>query len=123
MPVISEGAIISGAVNAAMSEVKIGIASISKRLDALSDETYDHVDGEGISLFRRGKMVWWTKIKDAGCYTLKLFVGKNEIDIIEINRNKAYHTFTDLIGNNVYKVTLEVENRDGQIINSISINI
>lgn len=123
MSVITQGDIISGAVGHAMSEVKAEIASINKILQASSNETFDRVDGDGISLFRRGKMVWWTKKQEASSYRLRLFVGNDEIDIIEIDRSRAYHTFTDLVGMGMYKVSLEVEDRDGNIINMVKIDL
>ena len=76
----------------------------------------------GLKIYKRGKMVWWRKNKNAAGYRLRLFVKNNEIDIIEVERDRAYHTFTDLVGTG-FKVQLEVEDRNGQIIDSVSIKL
>lgn len=81
---------------------------------------------KGLKVYQKGHMVWWSKLPNAASYRLTLFVGKNkigkqEIDIIEIERNKAYHTFTDLVGANMYTVRLEAEDRDCNIIDSVEI--
>lgn len=76
----------------------------------------------GLKIYKRGKMVWWEKNKDAADYRLRLFVKNNEIDVIEIDRDRAYHTFADLVGTG-FKVQLEVEDRNGMIIDSVSIKL
>ena len=80
------------------------------------------------TIYKKGYMVWWKKIPEAATYILTLYVGKHkigrqEIDVIEIERNKAYHTFTDLVGADMYTVRLEAEDRDGNIIDSVEINL
>ena len=76
----------------------------------------------GLKIYKKGKMVWWGKNKDAAGYRLRLFVRNNEIDIVEVERDRAYHTFTDLVGSG-FKVQLEVEDRNGMIIDSVSIKL
>lgn len=97
------------------------LESINSKLDNLICDDSDCVESDGITLFRRGRMIFWTKVEDALCYRLRLYCCQNEIDVIELDRNKAYHTFTDLVGKGVFAVKLEVENRDGDIINSATI--
>lgn len=82
-----------------------------------------------------GFMVWWKKLDDAACYTLRLYVGKgisyNEIDVITKERQTAYHSFVNLpqtvtnhpvygsvknTGGIHYCVSLEAENRQGEIV-------
>ena len=80
------------------------------------------------TIYKKGYMVWWKKIPEAATYILTLYVGKHkigrqEIDVIEIERNKAYHTFTDLVGADMYTVRLEAEDRDGNVIDSVEINL
>ena len=82
-----------------------------------------------------GAMVYWEKIEDAARYYVKLYIEEKEayfnktvfeqeLETVEIDRNKFYHTFQGLakfyrerIG---FKYYIEVlaENRDGQIIAS-----
>lgn len=81
---------------------------------------------KGLKVYQKAHMVWWSKLPNAASYRLTLFVGtgnigKQEIDVIEVERNKAYHTFTDLVGANMYTVHLEAEDRDGNIIDSVEI--
>ena len=80
------------------------------------------------TIYKKGYMVWWKKIPEAATYILTLYVGKHkigrqEIDVIEIERNKAYHTFTDLVGADMYTGRLEAEDRDGNVIDSVEINL
>ena len=80
-----------------------------------------------------GAMVYWEKIEDAARYYVKLYIEEKEayfnktvfeqeLETVEIDRNKFYHTFQGLakfykqgMG---FKYFIEVlaENRDGQII-------
>ncbi len=79
-----------------------------------------------------GAMAYWEKIEDAARYYVKLYVEEKgsysnrtferELETVEIDRNKFYHTFQGLakfykqgMG---FKYFIEVlaENRDGQII-------
>ena len=81
---------------------------------------------KGLTLYKKGFMVWWKKLPEAATYVLTLYVGKHkigrqEIDVIEIERNKAYHTFTDLVGTNWYTVRLEAEDRNGNTLDSVEI--
>ncbi len=110
-------------------------AGIEHRLDLILDELKKNHDTNtivrksktGLKIFVKEYMVWWTKVNEASSYRLKLFVKEEincpyaEIDSIEIDRNKSYHTFKDLVGSLMYKVDLEVENRNGEIIDSVSI--
>ena len=123
MPVISESEIISGAVDGALSDVKNELSSINHKLDKLSPSHENVVSNKGTTLHSKGKMVWWTKSKDASCYRLKLFIEDDEIDVIEKERNTAYHTFKDLNTDLEYKVVLEIEDRNGKIINELMIRI
>ena len=123
MPVISESQIISGAVDIALSGVKNELSSINHKLDKLSPSQEYVVSNKGTMLHSKGKMVWWTKSKEASCYRLKLFIQEDEIDVLEIERNKAYHTFKDLNNDLVYKIVLEIEDRNGEIINELSIRV
>lgn len=59
----------------------------------------------------RDKMVWWKNQDEALLYRLRLFIEEYEIEVIEIERSKAYHKFNDLVGTG-YKVKLEVEDRN-----------
>ena len=75
-----------------------------------------------------GAMVWWDKCEDAACYSVRLsIVDKNdvphEICQISTDRNKLYHSFTDL-GNNDrgYTVTVQAEDRQGMILCQSSLN-
>lgn len=63
-----------------------------------------------------------TKSKDASCYRLRLFIEDDEIDVIKIERNTAYHTFKDLNVDLEYEVLLEIEDRNGKVINKLSYN-
>lgn len=93
-----------------------------------------------------GLMVWWKKIKDAASYYVKLYITKAErvknprtgatqektlspieIAVVEIDRNTAYHTFTNLARidanygtRNVtgmrYGIEVMAEDREGKII-------
>ena len=79
-----------------------------------------------------GIMVYWGKIEDSARYYVKLYIEEKEsysnktfeqeLETVEIDRNKFYHTFQGLakfykqgMG---FKYFIEVlaENRDGQII-------
>ncbi len=113
------------------------IARIEHRLDLIIDEikkmrcdnsTMKQKESKtGLKIFVKKYMVWWTKVNEASSYRLKLFIKEgincpyDEIDSIEIDRNKSYHTFKDLVESLNYKVDLEVENRNGEIIDSVSI--
>ena len=123
MPVISGSQIISGAVDRALSGVKNELSSINHKLDKLSPSHENVVSNKGTILHSKGKMVWWTKSKDASCYRLKLFIEDDEIDVIEKERNTAYHAFKDLNTDLEYKVVLEIEDRNGKIINELMIRI
>lgn len=124
MPVVSEGQIISGAVDRALSGVKNELASINQKLSKLIDSQEENVvSNKGITLHSKGKMVWWTKSNDASCYRLKIYLQNDEIDIVEVERNKAYHTFNDLNNYLSYEVKLEIEDRNGKIINEMFIKI
>ena len=78
MPVISGSQIISGAVDRALSGVKNELSSINHKLDKLSPSHENVVSNKGTTLHSKGKMVWWTKSKDASCYRLKLFIEDDE---------------------------------------------
>lgn len=110
-------------VNEIKSEIKCLLREVERINDKINtckeDDKADYKFDKKIALHRSGKMFWWTKNEKAVRYRLRLFIDDFEIDTIEIERNKAYHTFTDLVGNNQYKVVLEAEDRNGQIINSI----
>lgn len=101
------------------------LRDIKKKVDQIYDETLliksNHAKNGELTINVRNKMVWWNKQEDAALYRLKLFVKDNEIEDIEIQRTKCYHTFTDLIGTG-YKIVLEVEDRNGKILNSVEIN-
>lgn len=83
---------------------------------------------KGLVIYQKGYMLWWKKLPDAAGYRITLFVGKGkvgkqEIDVIEIERNRAYHTFTDLVGTDMYTVRLEAEDRGGNIVDSVEITL
>lgn len=122
MPVISESQIISGAVDRALFGVKIELSSINHKLDKLTPSQECCESYRGTTLHSKGKMVWWIKSKDASCYRLRLFIEDDEIDVIKIERNTAYHTFKDLNVDLEYEVLLEIENRNGKVINKLSYN-
>lgn len=96
-----------------------------------------------------GVMAYWTEVKDAACYIVRLYIGtkqeridKNgrklpdkityqELACIEKDRNFKFHTFEGLgrineiyntsthswcSTNNSYYVSVEAENRTGEII-------
>ena len=76
-----------------------------------------------------GAMVYWEKIEDAARYYVKLYIEEKrsyfnktvfeqELETVEIDRNKFYHTFQGLAKFYKLKYFIEVlaENRDGQII-------
>ena len=74
-----------------------------------------------------GAMVYWEKIEDAARYYVKLYVEEKgsysnktfeqELETVEIDRNKFYHTFQGLARFQYY-IEVLAENRDGQIIAS-----
>lgn len=124
MPVLSQSDIISGAVGRALADVKTQLASINMKLEKLTSSQEEcTVSNKGVTLHSKGKMVWWTKSNDASCYRLKLYLRNDEIDIIEVERNKAYHTFNDLNSHLSYEVKFEIEDRNGKIINEMFIKI
>ena len=125
MVVMSQSDVIRGAVTRALSDVKNDLASINRKLDMINPSKEENiVNNDVITLHWKGKMVWWTKVKDASCYRLRLFIREDEIDVIEIERNKAYYSFCDLNFNLLpYKVVLEVEDRNGNIISELSMSI
>lgn len=111
--------------NSKMIELLTQILSEVKHGDT-SCPIEQQTSSKGLKVYKKAHMVWWSKLPNAASYRLTLFVGKGnigkqEIDIIEIERNKAYHTFTDLVGTNMYTVHLEAEDRDGNIIDSVEI--
>lgn len=116
MPVISESQIISGAVDRALFGVKIELSSINHKLDKLTPSQECCEPYSGTTLHSKGKMVWWIKSKDASCYRLRLFIEDDEIDVIKIERNTAYHTFKDLNVDLEYEVLLEIEDRNGKLL-------
>ena len=79
-----------------------------------------------------GIMVYWNKIEDSARYYVKLYIEEKEsyskktfeqeLETVEIDRNKFYHTFQGLA--RFYKQGMEfnyfievlAENRNGQII-------
>ena len=79
-----------------------------------------------------GIMVYWGKIEDSARYYAKLYIEEKEsysnktleqeLETVEIDRNKFYHTFQGLAKfykeGTEFKYYIEVlaENRDGQII-------
>ena len=78
---------------------------------------------ENYKIFKRGHMIWWQKNPDAAAYRLHLFIGEDEIDIIEVERNKTYHTFIDLVGTGIYRVEYEAEDRDGNVLDRATIKM
>ena len=124
MVVVSQRDLISGAVKGALSDVKNELKLINRKLDMTNPSKEEIiVNNDVITLHWQGKMVWWTKVKEASCYRLRLFIREDEIDVIEIERNKAYYSFCDLNFNLPYKVVLEVEDRNGNIISELSMSI
>ena len=78
---------------------------------------------EQFNIYKKGHMVWWQKNPDAAAYRLHLFIGEDEIDIIEVERNKTYHTFIDLVGTGIYRVEYEAEDRDGNVLDRAAIEM
>ena len=72
-----------------------------------------------------GIMVYWGKIEDSAKYYVKLYIEEKEsyskktfeqeLETVEIDRNKFYHTFQGLARFQYY-IEVLAENRDGQII-------
>ena len=73
-----------------------------------------------------GIMVYWDKIEDSARYYVKLYIKEyysnieQELETVEIDRNKFYHTFQGLAKfypeGIMYFVEVLAENRNGQII-------
>lgn len=73
-----------------------------------------------------GIMVYWDKIEDSARYYVKLYIKdyysniEQELETVEIDRNKFYHTFQGLAKLHyeriMYFVEVLAENRNGQII-------
>ena len=110
-------------VNEIKSEIKCLLREVERINDKINtckeDDKTDYKFDKKIALHRSGKMFWWTKNEKAVRYRLRLFIDDFEIDTIEVERNKAYHTFTDLSDGERYKLLFEVEDRNGEIINKM----
>ena len=120
------------------SETVVGdSAAITAKKSSTSQASKSHEKAVELNAHKlpTGFMVWWKKLGDAACYTLRLYVGKgiiyNEIDVITKERQTAYHSFVNLpqtvtnhpvygsvknTGGIHYCVSLEAENRQGEII-------
>ena len=129
MPVISQGEIIAGATRAANAGIESALKtntakldSILVKLDSVSAIKTNNASKGNISIHSRNTMVWWNKQEEAVRYILRLFIDGCEIDAIEINRNRSYYNFTDIVGGG-YVVKLQVENRDGKITQEVEIRI
>lgn len=122
MPVIGPGEITHGAVKGAVREIENQLIDIKNEIKSANKiKTNSNIEGT-LLICSRDKMVWWKKQEDASIYRLRLFIENHEIDVIEVERSKAYHTFTDLVGTG-YVVKLEVEDRSGNVTKSIEITI
>ena len=82
-----------------------------------------------IGSFLNGIMVYWDKIENSARYYVKLYIEEKEsysnktfeqeLETVEIDRNKFYHTFQGLAKfykQGKYFIEVLAENRDGQII-------
>ena len=71
-----------------------------------------------ISSILYGAMVYWNKIEDAARYYIKLYIDEQELETVEIGRNKYYHTFQGLANyyRKSYYVQVQAENRIGEIV-------
>ena len=123
MSVVSPESIIIEGVSRAVAGLKRELSESRKKFEKMYPSDEGFVVNKDITLYKKGRMLWWTKIKEASLYRLRLFIKDDEIDIKEIERNKAYYNFSDLHYDLNYKVKLEIENRDGKIINELSIDI
>lgn len=110
-------------VEARIDEVNKKLAKISSQMEQDSLIKHQNISKQGLLIFTLGYMVWWKKVDGAANYRIKLFIDNIEVDVIEIDRNKSYHTFTDLVGKGIFRVELEVEKRDGTIIDSVEVDL
>ena len=78
---------------------------------------------EHFHIYQKGHMIWWEKNPDAATYRLHLYIGEDEIDVVEVERNKAYHTFIDLVGTGMYRVEYEAEDRGGNVLDRAAIEM
>ncbi len=93
------------------------------REDATSMRVVAETTEKGLKIYKKGHMIWWEKNPDAAAYRLHLYIGKDEIDVVEVERNKAYHTFIDLVGTGIYRVEYEAEDRDGNVLDRATIEM
>ena len=115
-------------VNHGMSELVSEVKAISRKLDRLVDDGGDiqQANNGDFYVFTKSKMVWWTKVETAARYRLKLLVSKDgadwsEIDVLEIERECAYHVFNNLPKGIKFRVLVEAEDRNGECIKFASI--
>ncbi len=119
MPVCVQGSHDSRA-NEKLAKILSELEKITKE-SGLDDEIEEASNNNNF-LFRRGKMFWWTKCNEASSYRLSLFINGLLVSTIEIDRNTRYYTFKDVEGFDIFRVRLEAENRDGQIISEIEMS-
>lgn len=105
-----------------ISKVKEELVQIRSLLSDKANFKSNRVTDGSLTLISRNNMIYWNKQDDAARYRLRLFLDSLEIDSIEIDREKSYHTFTDLVGDGFY-VRLEVEDRSGKIIRTLDMEI
>ena len=122
MPVVTNPAF--GAAHAAgeaadlLKQILAELKESKAELPVASKKTEEH-----FNIYKKGHMVWWQKNPDAAAYRLHLYVNDDEIDIVEVERNKTYHTFTDLVGMGMYRVEYEAEDRDGNVLDRATIEM
>ena len=123
MGVINPYAGISAGQERSTEELKRISEKLSKLIPA--PVMMRHAIGNGVELFSKGKMVWWTKVDLAARYRIKLAIKTEdrlyEIAILENDREKLYATFSDIPAEVTCQVKLEAESRDGTIIASAEI--
>ena len=107
------------------------LQKLNKRIDNLflpsTPEVKETTNGV-FTLKSLDNMIWWTKDEKAARYRIKLFASANgddwdEIDVIEVDRERAYWAFSDLPKSIRFKAEVIVENRNGEPIGSALINI
>lgn len=104
-----------------VSLLNVIVSKLNQNQNSLS--VSKQTSANGMVINQKGHMIWWTKNEEASLYRLHLYINDDEIDIIEIDRTKAYHSFFDLVGDGMYKVCLEVINRERKIIDFVSITM
>ena len=120
-----------GATREKIKELHETVKMLSNKVDKIlrhfPDNKLAEASNDYTTLRSEYRMVWWKKVDNAFRYQLRLIAGYDadavEIDIVQVERNCSYYVFKDLPRDIYFKVILEPEDRSGEIMFSLEIEI